>query len=59
LLIKTLPTGIVPLGSILYIKRDADEKCQGELTLAREVSKSVPFIRAKQERESENLLYYI
>ncbi|NEQ34904.1 MAG: hypothetical protein F6K40_00690 [Okeania sp. SIO3I5] len=43
----TLPTGIVPLDSILYIKRDADEKCLRELSLARDVSQSVPFIRVK------------
>ncbi|GGA33850.1 hypothetical protein [Okeania sp. KiyG1] len=39
----TLPTGIVPLDSILYIKRDADEKCQRELTLARDF-KNLEFI---------------
>jgi hypothetical protein len=43
----TLLTGEVPLDSVLYIKRDADEICQRELTLAREVQDSVPFIRIK------------
>ncbi len=39
--------GEVLLDSILYIRRKADEVCQQELTLAREVNKSVPFMRVK------------
>ncbi|NEP39723.1 MAG: hypothetical protein F6K35_10950 [Okeania sp. SIO2H7] len=42
-----LLTGEVPLDSILYIDRDADEKCRRELTLEKEVKESVPFIRVK------------
>lgn len=42
-----LLTGEVPLDSILYIKRNADEICQRELTLEKEVKESVPFIRVK------------
>ena len=43
----TVLTGEVPLDSVLYIERDADEICQRELTLARDVRESVPFIRVK------------
>ena len=42
-----LLTGVVPLDSILYIKRKADERCHYELTSARERNQSVPFIRLK------------
>ena len=42
-----LLTGVVPLDSILYIKRKADELCHYELTSVRERNQSVPFIRLK------------
>ncbi len=39
--------GEVPLDSVLYIKRNADDICQRELTVGKELNKSVPFIRVK------------
>jgi hypothetical protein len=42
-----LLTGEVPLDSVLYIQRNADEKCRRELTLEKELKDSVPFIRVK------------
>lgn len=42
-----LLTGEVPLDSVLYIKGNADDICQRELTVGKELNKSVPFIRVK------------